>query len=111
VGLVYDPRGLPGVTTVRPKVTGCFNILRVITSDNHVISVKKKKSPTTRRHVNAEGRIMSASGKTSCCDHRGKTLKSNPRSLLKTIDGAIKVTNHALGDRIPRWWMHVNIFT
>jgi hypothetical protein len=52
---------------------------------------------------------MSPGGKTSSCDHRGKMLKPSPRSLLKTIKGAMKVTNHALRDRIPRWWMHVNI--
>jgi hypothetical protein len=47
---------------------------------------------------------MITGGKISSCDHRGKTLKPSPMSL-----GAIKVTNHALRDRIPRWWMHVNI--
>jgi hypothetical protein len=86
------------------------NILWVITSDDHVIHVKEK-SPTTRWHVDKENRIMSADGKTSSCDHRGKTLKPSPRSLLKAIKGAMNVTNHALRDRIPRWWMHVNILT
>jgi hypothetical protein len=32
-------------------------------------------------------------------------------SLLKNIKGAMKVTNHTLRDRIPRWWMHINILT
>jgi hypothetical protein len=54
---------------------------------------------------------MSAGGKTSNCDHRGKTLKPSPRSLLKAIKGATKVTNHTLMDRIPRWWTYVNILT
>jgi hypothetical protein len=54
---------------------------------------------------------MSAGEKTSSCDHRGKTLKPSPRSLLKAIKGATKVTNHTLRDRIPRWWTHVNILT
>jgi hypothetical protein len=54
---------------------------------------------------------MSAGGKTSSCEHRGKTLKSSWRSLLKAIKGATKVTNHTLRDRIPRWWTHVNILT
>jgi hypothetical protein len=87
------------------------NILRVITSDDHVIHVKKERSPTTRWHVDKESRIMSAGGKTSNCDHRGKMLKPSPRSLLKSIKGATKVINHALRDRIPRWWTHVNILT
>jgi hypothetical protein len=73
------------------------NILRVIT--------------TTRWHMDKKSRIMSAGGKISSCAHRGKTLKPSPRSLLKAIKRATKMTNHALRDRIPRWWMHVNILT
>jgi hypothetical protein len=76
------------------------NILRVITNNDHVIHVKEK-SPTVRWHVNEESRIMSASGKTSCRDHKGKTLKPSPRSLVKVIKGATKVTNHTLRNRIP----------
>jgi hypothetical protein len=59
--------------------------------------------------VNKESRIISAGGKTSSYDHRGKTLKLSPRSLLKAIKGVTKVTNYALKDRIPRWSTHVNI--
>jgi hypothetical protein len=87
------------------------NILRVITSDDHVVHVKKEKGPTTRWHVDKESQIMSAVEKTSSCDHRGKTLKPSPRSLLKAIKGATKMINHALRDRISWWWMHVNILT
>jgi hypothetical protein len=87
------------------------NILRVITSDDLVVHVKKEKGHTTRWHVDKKSWIMSAGGKTSSCDHRGKTLKPSPRSLLKAIKGAMKMTNHALKDRIPRWWTHVNILT
>jgi hypothetical protein len=61
--------------------------------------------------MDKESRIMSAGEKTSSCDHRGKALKPSPRSLIKAIKRATKVTNHALRDRIPRWWMHVNILT
>jgi hypothetical protein len=67
------------------------NILRVITSDDHVIHVKKENSPTMRWHVNEESLIMSASGKNSCCDHRGKSVKPSPRSLLKTIKGVTTI--------------------
>jgi hypothetical protein len=59
--------------------------------------------------VDKKSRIMSAGRKISSCDHRGKTLKPSPRSLLKA--GATKMTNHTLRDRIPRWWTHVNILT
>jgi hypothetical protein len=61
--------------------------------------------------VNKESWIMSAGEKTSSYDHRGKMLKPSPRSLLKAIKGATKVTNRTLRDRIPRWWMHINILT
>jgi hypothetical protein len=60
--------------------------------------------------VDEESWIMSAGRKTSSCDHRGKTLKSSLRSLVKAIKGVTKVTNHTLRDRIPRW-THVNILT
>jgi hypothetical protein len=76
------------------------NILRVITSDDHVVHVKEK-SPTTRWHVDKENRIMSAGGKTSSCDHRGKTLKPSPRSLLKAIKGATNVQTMPLGTEYP----------
>jgi hypothetical protein len=87
------------------------NILRVITSDDHVVHVKKEKSLTMRWHVDKMSQIMSADGKTSSSDHRDKTLKPSLRSLLKAIKGAMKVTDHTLRDRIPRWWAHVNILT
>jgi hypothetical protein len=61
--------------------------------------------------VDKESRIMSAGRKTSSCDHRGKTLKSSLRSLLKAIKGATNVTNHTIRNRIPRWWTYVNILT
>jgi hypothetical protein len=61
--------------------------------------------------VDKKGRIMSPGKKTNNSDHRGKMLKPSARSLLKGIKGAMKVTNHTLRDRIPRWWVHVNILT
>jgi hypothetical protein len=54
---------------------------------------------------------MSAGAKASSSDYRGKMLKLSARSLLKAIKGAMKVTNHTLKDRIPRWSAHVNILT
>jgi hypothetical protein len=51
--------------------------------------------------------------RSSGCRHnyKGKALKPSPMSLLKNIKGVMKVTNHTLRDRIPRWWMHINILT
>jgi hypothetical protein len=112
-----NPKKVPQRTKIRHKKLiiktslDKSNILRVITSDDHVINIKKEKSPTMRWHVDKESCIMSAGGKSSSRDHRGKTLKPRPRSLLKAIKGTMKVTNHALRNRIPRWWTHVNILT
>jgi hypothetical protein len=86
------------------------NIFRVITSNDHVVHVEKKSS-TTRWHVDKESRIMSADEKNDSCYHRGKTLKSSLRSMLKVIKGATKVTNHTIRDRILEWWTHVNVLT
>jgi hypothetical protein len=112
-----NPKKVPQRTKIRYKklITKMSfnkgNVLRVITSDDHVIHIKKEKSPTTRWHMDKKSRIMSAGGKTSNSDHRGKTLKPSVRSLVKVIKGATNVTNHTLRDRIPRWWAHVNILT
>jgi hypothetical protein len=51
--------------------------------------------------VDEESQIMNTDRKTSSCDHRGKTLKPTPRSLVKDIKRATNVTNHTLKDRIP----------
>src|SRR3954471_22470227 len=44
------------------------DILRVVTSDDHVINIEKK-SATTRRTVNKQGRIMSTGGETNSSDY------------------------------------------
>jgi hypothetical protein len=61
--------------------------------------------------VNEESGIMSASRKASCYDYRGKVLKPSSRDLLRAIKRVTNVTNHTLRNRIPKWWMHVNILT
>jgi hypothetical protein len=111
-----NPKKVPQRTKIRHKnlITKTSlnksNVLRVITSDDHVVHVKEK-SLTTRWHVDKKNRIMSAGRKTNGSDHKGKTLKPSARSLLKAIKGAMKVINHTLRDRILRWWAHVNILT
>jgi hypothetical protein len=110
-----NPKEVPQRTKIRQKklITKMSlnrgNVLWVITCDDHVIHIKKEKSSITRWHVDEKSQIMSTGGKTNSCDHRGKMLKPSPRSLLKAIKGAMKVTNHTLRDRILRCWMHVNI--
>jgi hypothetical protein len=103
-----NPKKIPKRTKTRHKklITKTSlnksNVLRVITSNDHVIHVKEEKSPTMRWHVDKKSRIMSTGGKPSNSDHRGKALKSSMRSMLKAIKRAMKVTNHTLRDRIPR---------
>jgi hypothetical protein len=77
------------------------NVFRVVTSDDHVINIEKKKSPTTRRCVYKYHKIMCARKKASCRHHRGKTLKIGARGLLKAIEGALETTDHAIRNRIP----------
>jgi hypothetical protein len=48
--------------------------------------------------------------KTSGSDHRGKALKLSTRSLFQTIKRA-KTTNHAIWNKIPRRWSHVDLLT
>src|SRR4051812_11470489 len=33
------------------------------------------------------------------------------RGLLEAIERATKTTNHAICNRIPRWWLHINLLT
>jgi hypothetical protein len=46
------------------------NELRVITGDDHVINIEKKKCVVTRRSVNKEGMIVITGVKTSISDNR-----------------------------------------
>jgi hypothetical protein len=72
------------------------NMLRVITSDDHVINIEEEKSPPTRRSVNKQCGIMSARRETRGSHHRGKTLKPGSMGLFQTIKRASKTTNHAI---------------
>jgi hypothetical protein len=58
-----------------------------------------------------QSRIMTTSRKTSNNDHRSETLEPSTRSLLKAITRTTKATNHALRNRIPKWWLHLNLLT
>jgi hypothetical protein len=52
---------------------------------------------------------MSTRRKTTSIDHRGKALKPSTRSLFQTIKRAPKMTNHAIRNKIPRRWSHVDL--
>jgi hypothetical protein len=65
------------------------NVLRIITRDDHVINIKKKKGATKRRSVDKKSRIVVTRLEASIDDNKGKTLKPSSRSLLKTIEGTM----------------------
>jgi hypothetical protein len=87
------------------------NILRIITSNDHIINIEKEKSASTRRSVNKQRWIMSAGRETSSSYHRGKALKPGTRGLFQAIKRTPKMTNHPIGNRIPRRRLHVNLLT
>jgi hypothetical protein len=47
------------------------NVLRVVTSDDHVINIEEKKSPTTRRCMDKERKVMCARDKVSARSYLG----------------------------------------
>src|SRR4051812_20217942 len=87
-------------------------ILRIITGNDHIINIeKKKKSASTRRSVNKQRWIMSTRGETSSCHYRSKALKPGTRGLFEAIKRTSKATNHPLRNRIPRRRLHINLLT
>jgi hypothetical protein len=58
------------------------NILRIITSDDHIINIEEKKSASMRRNVNKQHRIVSTRGEASSSHHRGEALKPGVRGLF-----------------------------
>jgi hypothetical protein len=87
------------------------NILRIITSDDHIVNIEEKKSASTRRSVNKQRRIMSTRGETSSGHHRGKSLKPGVRGLFQAIKRAPKTADHPIRNRIPRRRLHINLLT
>jgi hypothetical protein len=87
------------------------NILRIITSNDHIINIEKEKSASTRRSVNEQHWIMSAGMETSSSHHRGKALKPGTRGLFQAIKRTPKMTNHPIGNKISRRRLHVNLLT
>src|SRR3954463_4916009 len=75
------------------------DILRIITSNDHIINIEKKKSAAMRRSVNKQRCIMSTRGETSSSHYRSKTLKPDMRGLFEAIKRTSKTTNHPLGNR------------
>src|SRR4051812_23743228 len=87
------------------------NILRIITSNDHIINIEKEKSASTRRSMDEQRWIMSAGRETSSSHHRGKTLKPGTRGLFQAIKRTPKAIDHPIRDRIPGRRLHVNLLT
>jgi hypothetical protein len=87
------------------------NELRVVTREDHVIDIEKKKCATTRRGVNKESRIVVTGLEASIDDNRGETLEPSSRSLLKTIEGTTQPTNHPIRNGVPWRWLHIDFLT
>jgi hypothetical protein len=87
------------------------NILRIITSDDHIVNIEKKKSASTRRNINKQRMIVSARGEASSSHHRGEALKPGARGLFQAIKRAPKMANHAIRNRVPWRRLHVNLLT
>jgi hypothetical protein len=87
------------------------NKLRVVTRDDHVIDIEKKKCATMRRSVNKKSRIMIARLKASINENRGEALEPSARSLLKTIEGTTQPTNRPIRNGVPRRWLHIDFLT
>jgi hypothetical protein len=64
------------------------NILRIISSDDHIINIEEEKGPSSRRSVNKQRGIMSTGGETGSCHDRGKALKPGVRGLFQAIKRA-----------------------
>src|SRR3954463_4000575 len=86
-------------------------ILRIITGNDHIINIEKKKSASTRRSVNKQRWIMSTRRETSSCHDRSKALKPGTRGLFEAIKRTSKATNHPLRNRVPRRRLHINLLT
>jgi hypothetical protein len=85
------------------------NILRIITSDDHIVNIEEKKIASTRRSVNKQRRIMNARGEISSSHHRGEPLKPGTRGLFQTIKRVPKTVDHPIRNRIPRRRLHINL--
>jgi hypothetical protein len=87
------------------------NLLKIITSDDHIVNIEDKKSASMRRNVNKQRRIMSSRGKTSSSHHRDETLKPGTRGLFQAIKRAPKTADHPIRNRIPWRRLHINLLT
>jgi hypothetical protein len=85
------------------------NIVRIISRDEQIIHRQKNKATTTGGCVNKKCRIMLTSNKSSSSDNWGEALKLSIRGLLEAIERTVETTDMALGNRVARRWVHVDL--
>ena len=86
------------------------NELIIITSNDHIIDIEKKRA-TTRGSVDKESRLVVIGLKNSINDSSGEALKPGLRSLLEAVERATQPANHSIRDRVSRRWLHVYLLT
>ena len=83
---------------------------RIISSNNHIINIKKNKSDTSRGSSDKESSVMRTRSETLLSNNWAKLFKLNSRSLLEVIKSTMKVTNLTAWVWIARGWLHVHFF-
>ena len=83
---------------------------RIISSNNHIINIKKNKSDTSGGSSDKESSVMRTRSETLLSNNWAKLFKLNSRSLLEVIKSTMKVTNLTAKVWIARGWLHVHFF-
>ena len=83
---------------------------RIISSNNHIINIKKNKSDTSRGSSNKESSVMRTQSETLLSNNWAKLFKPSSRSLLEAIKSTMKATNLMAWVSIARGWLYVHFF-
>ena len=86
------------------------NICRIISSNNHIINIKKNKSNTNRGSSDKESSVMRTRSETLLRNNCAKLFKPSLRSLLEAIKSMTKARNLTAWVWIARGWLHVHFF-
>ena len=68
------------------------DICKIISSNNHIINIKKNKSDTRRESSNKESSVMRTQSETLLSNNCAKLFKPSSRGLLKAIKSTTKAT-------------------
>ena len=83
---------------------------RIISSNNHIINIKKNKSDIGRGSSDEESSVMRTRSETLLSNNWAKLFKSSLRSLLEAIKSMAKATNLTAWVWIARGWLYVHLF-